>query len=83
MDILLKDLSAKVVNHIKRIASFKNPEFYARQGMRLSTYNIPRIISCAEILDNYITIPRGCEDALRCSAHIFDEFFGCRNRRRG
>ena len=45
--IPLQGFSAKVVNHLKRIASFKNPEFYARQGMRLSTYNIPRIISCA------------------------------------
>lgn len=45
----LKGLSAKALNHIKRIASFKNPEFYARQGMRLSTYNVPRIISCADI----------------------------------
>lgn len=61
----LKGLSAKVLNHIKRIASFKNPEFYARQGMRLSTYNIPRIISCADIGEDYIALPRGCEDAVK------------------
>lgn len=30
-------LSAKVVNHLKRIAAFKNPEFYAKLGMRLPT----------------------------------------------
>lgn len=62
--IPLAGLSGKALNHIKRIASFKNPEFYARQGMRLSTYNIPRVISCANILEEYITLPRGCEDAL-------------------
>lgn len=62
--IPLKELSAKALNHIKRIASFKNPEFYARQGMRLSTYNVPRIISCADIWENYIALPRGCEDAV-------------------
>jgi superfamily II DNA or RNA helicase len=61
----LKGLSARVLNHIKRIASFKNPEFYARQGMRLSTYNIPRIISCADIGEVYIALPRGCEDAVK------------------
>jgi len=60
----LQGFSAKVVNHLKRIASFKNPEFYARQGMRLSTYNIPRIISCADMEDYYIALPRGCEDAV-------------------
>ena len=62
--IPLQGFSAKVVNHLKRIASFKNPEFYARQGMRLSTYNIPRIISCADVEVDYIALPRGCEDAV-------------------
>ena len=62
--IPLQGFSAKVVNHLKRIASFKNPEFYARQRMRLSTYNIPRIISCADMEENYIALPRGCEDAV-------------------
>ena len=42
----LANLSAKCVNVFKRIAAFRNPEFYDKQGMRLSTYNIPRIISC-------------------------------------
>ena len=60
----LHGFSAKVVNHLKRIASFKNPEFYAKQGMRLSTYNIPRIISCADMEEDYIALPRGCEDAV-------------------
>ena len=62
--IPLHGFSAKVVNHLKRIASFKNPEFYARQGMRLPTYNIPRIISCADMEEDYIALPRGCEDAV-------------------
>ena len=62
--IPLQGFSAKAVNHLKRIASFKNPEFYARQGMRLSTYNIPRIISCTDMEEDYIALPRGCEDAV-------------------
>ena len=60
----LQGFSAKAVNHLKRIASFKNPKFYARQGMRLSTYNIPRIIFCADMEEDYIALPRGCEDAV-------------------
>ena len=58
----LSALSAKALNHLKRIAAFKNPEFYSRQAMRLSTRNVPRIISCAELSDDYLALPRGCED---------------------
>ena len=60
--IPLVGLSAKAINHFKRIAAFYNPEFYAKQGMRLSTYDIPRIISCSEMIDDYLAIPRGCEN---------------------
>ena len=60
----LKQLKPKVLNHLKRIASFRNPEFYSRQAMRFSTYNVPRIISCAEITDDYLALPRGCENAV-------------------
>lgn len=63
--IPLISLSAKCVNVFKRMAAFRNPEFYEKQGMRLSTYNIPRIISCSEITDDYLVLPRGCEDAVR------------------
>lgn len=62
--IPLAGLSARCVNALKRIAAFRNPEFYERQGMRLSTYNVPRIISCSELSDHYLALPRGCEDAV-------------------
>ncbi len=60
----LEGLSSKPINYLKRIAAFKNPEFFAKQGMRLPTYNIPRIISCAEMTDDYLIMPRGCEDSV-------------------
>ena len=63
--IPLKGNHAKVITHFKRIASFKNPEFYSRQAMRFSTFSTPRIISCAEITDDYLALPRGCENAIR------------------
>ncbi len=62
--IPLKSVSAKVLNHLKRIAAFKNPEFYSKQALRLSTYSVPRIISCFDITDEYLAMPRGCEDAI-------------------
>ena len=55
-------LSAKAVNYFKRMAAFHNPEFYAKQGMRLSTYDVPRIISCSELTDDFLALPCGCED---------------------
>lgn len=58
----LSCLSAKAVNYYKRIAAFHNPEFYAKQGMRLPTYDVPRIISCSELTDDNLAMPRGCED---------------------
>ncbi|WP_367950581.1 DEAD/DEAH box helicase family protein [uncultured Duncaniella sp.] len=66
--IPMDGLSANVVNHLKRMAAFKNPEFYAKLGMRLPTFNIPRIISCSEIVDDYLWLPRGCEES------VFDFF---------
>lgn len=62
--IPLNSISEKVTNHLKRIAAFKNPEFYSKQAMRISTYNIPRIICRADFTDDYLALPRGCEDAV-------------------
>ena len=62
--IPLSNLSSKVLNHLRRIASFRNPEFYSKQALCLSTYSTPRIISCADLTDDYLGLPRGCEDAV-------------------
>lgn len=32
--------------------------------MRISTYNVPRIICRADFTDDYLAMPRGCEDAV-------------------
>ena len=62
--------SQKALNRIKRLAAFKNPEFYKAQAMRLSTFNKPRVISCSEEIGDYLCLPRGCEPELR---HMFSE----------
>lgn len=59
-------LPSVLFNQIKRLAAFQNPEFYRRQNMRLSTSLTPRVICCSEILDGYLSIPRGCFDDLHC-----------------
>lgn len=75
-----ENLPPKLINKIIKLAAFQNPEFYKAQAMRFSTYDKPRIISCAEILAKYITIPRGCLkdlkeflDSLNVSLEIQDE----------
>lgn len=62
--IPLSHLSGKMINYLKRLASFRNPEFYKKLAMRLSTYDTPRIITCAEVSDDYVSLPRGCEEAI-------------------
>jgi superfamily II DNA or RNA helicase/very-short-patch-repair endonuclease len=52
-------------NRLLRLAAFQNPEFYRAQAMRLSTYDKPRIIACAEDHPHHIGLPRGCLDEVR------------------
>lgn len=54
-------ISQRALNRLKRLACFKNPMFYKRQAMRLSTYGHPRVISCADETIDYLCLPRGCE----------------------
>ncbi len=53
--------SSKALNTIKRMAAFKNPEFYKAQAMRLPTFDKPRVISLSDETQEYLCIPRGCE----------------------
>ncbi len=54
-------ISQRGLNAIKRLAAFRNPEFYKAQALRLPTYNKPRVISCSEETLTYLCLPRGCE----------------------
>ena len=55
-------LSQRALNTLKRYAAFKNPAFYKAQAMRISTYGKPRIISCSNDFQDYLALPRGCEN---------------------
>ncbi len=59
-----KGLFSKAINRLRRLAAFKNPDFYRAQAMRLPIYNKPRVICAAEDTEEYIGLPRGCEDDL-------------------
>jgi superfamily II DNA or RNA helicase len=55
-------LPTALMNRLVRLAAFQNPEFYKTQKMRLPTFDIPRVIGCAEDFEKYIALPRGCQD---------------------
>jgi len=54
-------ISQRGLNTLKRLAAFRNPEFYKAQAMRLPTYDKPRVISCSDETPEYLCLPRGCE----------------------
>ena len=63
--IAKEGLSPRLRNRLVRLAAFQNPEFYKAQAMRLSTYDKPRVIACAEDHPHHIGLPRGCLDDVR------------------
>jgi superfamily II DNA or RNA helicase/very-short-patch-repair endonuclease len=70
-------------NRLLHLAAFQNPEFYRAQAMRLSTYDKPRIIACAEDHPKHFALPRGCLDdvmemleSLKVQPVLRDERFG-------
>lgn len=76
-------LTQPLTNRLIRLAAFQNPEFYRAQAMRMSVWDKPRVIGCAENFPQHIGLPRGCLDAaqellringVRCNLH--DERIG-------
>lgn len=63
-------ISQQGLNTLKRLAAFRNPEFYKAQAMRMSTYGKPPIISCSEETPAYLCLPRGCDADV---ANLLDE----------
>ncbi|NMG17055.1 TOTE conflict system archaeo-eukaryotic primase domain-containing protein [Aromatoleum bremense] len=76
-------LPQALANRLIRLAAFQNPEFYKAQAMRMSVWDKPRVISCAENYPQHIALPRGCLDAAlsllrdnRVACELQDERFG-------
>lgn len=57
-------LSAAACNRARRLAAFRNPEFYRAQAMHQSVYKKNRIVWCGEEDEDHILLPRGCEERL-------------------
>ena len=76
-------LPQSLANRLIRLAAFQNPEFYRAQAMRMSVWDKPRVIGCAENFPRHIALPRGCLDAVRfllrengITCDLRDERFG-------
>lgn len=58
--IPINKIPSKLASRIKQLAVFSNPDFYKRQGLRLSTIGVPRYICAAHIEGKFLILPRGC-----------------------
>lgn len=57
-----KLLTKEITNKLERIATFSNPNYYKAKARRASTHNIPKRISCVDLTQSHIIIPRGCRN---------------------
>ena len=60
----IKSVSGKVLRHLKGLASFRNPKYYELVNARKPLYHTPSLVSCYEMTEDYLKLPRGCEDAV-------------------
>lgn len=58
------DISLTAKKFLMRLGSIHNKEFYEKQKIRQSTYNIPRVLQLFKEDDSFIYLPRGCYDEL-------------------
>ena len=58
------ELPVTLLKDLTQLATFSNPEFYKAQNLRLSTFNKPRLIICAERFPQHLALPRGCLTAV-------------------
>ena len=58
------EITQSLQNRLVRLATFANPEFRKKQAMRLSVWNEPRLICCADNFPQHIGLPRGCLGSL-------------------
>lgn len=58
-------LPQPLLNRLIRLAAFANPAFYKAQAMRLSVWDKPRVIGCAENFPQHIALPRGCLESVQ------------------
>ena len=56
-------LPARVINRLRRLAAFRNPEYTKKLRMHYSVWETPRFIELGELEGDELVLPRGCADA--------------------
>ena len=59
-------LAARLQNQIRRLALYRNPEYFKakHRNNELSNLKNPYFVYCGKDIEQYINLPRGCTDAL-------------------
>ena len=67
-------LSSALLNRLRLLAAFQNPEFFRHQAMRLPVFDKPRIIDCSDDSSKYLSLPRGCLEPVEalCREHTIE-----------
>lgn len=76
--VILKDmvyidkanLDGVVKNSFRRLATFANPEFYKKQKLRMSVYNVPMVIDCSKEDEKCLKLPRGTYNYLESLCNV-------------
>lgn len=72
IEINKKGISPKGLYFLRKLSSYSNPEFFAKQAMRQSTFGTPRVTAIYIENENYIVLPRGVELSLLDCLDRFD-----------
>ncbi|MDW7670533.1 MAG: DEAD/DEAH box helicase family protein [Bacillota bacterium] len=64
IEISKQGISSRGLHFLRKLASYANPEFYAKQAMRQSTYGTPRVTVMYAENEQRIVLPRGIEETL-------------------
>ena len=56
--VATRDLPPALIDRLRRLAAFANPEFHRKQAMRMPTSQVPRIIACAVLDGEFVSLPR-------------------------
>ena len=81
IEISKQGISPKGLHFLRKISSYSNPEFYAKQAMRQSTFGTPRVTVMYRENEKYIVLPRGIEFSLTSFLDLSDIRYSIIDRR--
>ncbi|MBP3883941.1 MAG: DEAD/DEAH box helicase family protein [Olsenella sp.] len=62
--IALDGVPLRIVNRLRRLAAFRNPEYTKKLRMHFSVWGTPRVVDLSRADGDVLVLPRGCADAV-------------------